>query len=167
MKPLVHVLLAAGIATTTAIGAQALSVQHAPLATPPVFGDEGEPSLPPPVTGGELFAVSGGGAAAAPASCMPVAKILGVFALDVEAVGGEILALSGGLEQEFADQWRLAVGMTPVDVSQVFAHVVPAEDGDAIVDVVEVDAEGCALSRTLLSHDDWVALLGAVSGVEV
>jgi hypothetical protein len=166
MKPFVHVLLAAGIATSTAIGAQALSVQQAHLPTPPVSDHEGEPSLPPPVTGGELFTVSGEDAGA-PESCMPVAQILGVFALDVEAVGGEILALSGGLEQAFADQWRLAVGISPIDVSQVYAHVVPAEDGDAIVDVVEVDAQGCALSRTLLSHNDWLELLGAVSGVEV
>jgi hypothetical protein len=166
MKPFVHVLLAAGVATTTAIGAQALSVQSAPLPTPPVFDHEGEPSLPPPVTGIDLFTISGG-SVDAPASCMPAEQILGVFALDVEAVGGEILALSGGLEQEFADQWRLAVGIAPVDVSQVFAHVVPAEDGDAIVDVVELDGEGCALSRTLLSHDDWLDLLGAVRGVEV
>jgi len=131
-----------------------------------VFDHEGEPSLPPPVTGADLFTVSGA-AVDAPATCMPAEQILGVFALDVEAVGGEILALSGGLEQDFADQWREAVGMTPVDVSQVYAHVVPAEDGDAIVDVVEVDAQGCALSRTLLSHTDWLELLGAVSGVEV
>lgn len=166
MKPFVHVVLAAGIATTTAIGAQALSVQKAHLPTPPVFDHEGEPSLPAPVTGDELFTVSGG-AVEAPASCMPAEQILGVFALDVEAVGGEVLVLSGGLEQDFADQWREAVGMTPVDVSRVYAHVVPAEDGDAIVDVVEVDGEGCALSRTLLSHNDWLELLGAVSGVEV
>jgi hypothetical protein len=167
MKPFVHALFVAGLATTTALGAQALSVQSARLPTPPVlFDHEGEPSLPPPVTGDELFTVSGGDAGASE-SCMPVAQILGVFALDVEAVGGEILALSGGLEQEFADQWRLTVGMTPVDVSQVYAHVVPAEDGDAIVDVVEVDGEGCALSRTLLSHNDWLELLGAIGGVEV
>jgi hypothetical protein len=166
MKPFVHVVLAASIATTTAIGAQALSVQKGYIPTPPVFEHEGEPSLPSPVTGADLFTVSGG-AVEAPAACMPAEQILGVFALDVEAVGGEILALSGGLEQDFADQWRAAVGMNPVDVSQVYAHVVPAEDGDAIVDVVEVDGEGCALSRTLLSHKDWLELLGAVSGVEV
>jgi len=166
MKPFVHVVLAAGLATTTAIGAQALFVQKAHSPTPPVFDHEGEPSLPPPVTSADLFTVSGA-AVDAPATCMPAEQILGVFALDVEAVGGEILALSGGLEQDFADQWREAVGMTPVDVSQVYAHVVPAEDGDAVVDVVEVDSEGCALSRTLLSHSDWLELLGAVSGVEV
>lgn len=166
MKPFVHVVLAVGIATTTAIGAQALSAQKGHVPTPPVFDHEGEPSLPSPVTGGELF-TSSGGAAGAPPTCMSAEQILAVFALDVEAVGGEIIALTGGFEQEFADQWRLAVDMTPVDVSQVYAHVVPAEDGDAIVDVVEVDNEGCALSRTLLSHNDWLELLGAVSGVEV
>ena len=98
---------------------------------------------------------------------MPIGQILDIFALDLEAVGGEILALSGGLEQEFADQWRRAVGMSPVDVSQVFAHVVPGVDGDAIVDVVEVDTQGCALSRTLLSQSDWLDLLGIVQGIDV
>ena len=92
MKPFVHVVLAAGIAITPAIGtpaigAQALSVQKAHLPTPPVFDHEGEPSLPPPATGADLFTVSSG-AVDAPASCMPAEQILGVFALDVEAVGG-------------------------------------------------------------------------------
>jgi len=163
MKPIVHLMFAAGLATTTAVGAQALSATTPTKA--PAVEHAAEP-FPAPVTADVLFAEAGGDAGS-PGACMPAARILGIFALDVEAVGGEIFALSGGLEQDFADQWRQAVGASPVDVSQVFAHVVPAEDGDAIVDVVEVDAQGCALSRTLLSQSDWLTLLGAIRGVEV
>jgi hypothetical protein len=165
MKPFVHILLAAGLATTAALGAQALSPRDDTATVPSAFAHGAEP-FPAPVSAGVPRAEAGndGGTSA---TCLPVAQILGIFALDVEAVGGEILALSGGLEQEFADQWRLAVGASPVDVSQVLAHIVPAEDGDAIVDVVEIDAEGCALSRTLLSHTDWLTLLGVVRGIEV
>jgi hypothetical protein len=165
MKPFVHVLFAAGLAATTALGAQALSLHNGPAAIPSAF-DHGAEPFPAPVSAGVHPAESGSDGGA-PATCLPVAQILGIFALDVEAVGGEILALSDGLEQDFADQWRQAVGLSPVDVAQVFAHVVPTGDGDAIVDVVEVDAEGCALSRTLLSETDWLTLLGVVTGIEV
>jgi hypothetical protein len=154
------------MATTAALGAQALSMRGAGVANPPASDHPAEP-FPAPVSASDMLFAGTGGDGGDSAACLPVAQILGVFALDVEAVGGEILALSGGLEQEFADQWRRAVGASPVDVSQVLAHIVPAEDGGAIVDVVEVDAQGCALSRTLLSQTDWLALLGAVAGIEV
>ena len=41
-------------------------------------------------------------------------------------------------------------------VTQVYAHIVPAQNGAAVVDVVEIGQNGCALSRTLLSMDDWL-----------
>jgi hypothetical protein len=54
-----------------------------------------------------------------------------------------------------------------VAVSQVLAHVVPGEGGDAIVDVVEIDAKGCAASRTLLTGMEWADLVRAARGPEV
>jgi hypothetical protein len=165
MKPIVHFLLATGLATG-AVSANELYAARAPALATSTVEAHGEP-FPAPVMGGNILFVAAGGDESGASKCLPVEQILGIFATDVEAVGGEIFALSGGLEQEFADQWRQAVGANPVDVSQVFAHVVPSEDGEPIVDVVEVDANGCALSRTLLSQSDWLILLGAVQGVEV
>jgi hypothetical protein len=171
MKPFAKILIAATAVSailsvrdysTAEINAQ----DSVPVTAQSGLEHPGEP-MPTPVTGGQLFAELGPDPDSSAEVCMPVGQILDIFALDVEAVGGEILSLSGGLEQEFADQWRRAVGMSPVDVSQVYAHVVPGLDGDAIVDVVEVDAEGCALSRTLLSHADWLDLLGIVQGIDV
>jgi hypothetical protein len=52
-------------------------------------------------------------------------------------------------------------------VSQILAHVVPGEGGDAIVDVVEIDAKGCAASRTLLTGMEWADLVRAARGPEV
>jgi hypothetical protein len=165
MKPIVHFLLATGLATG-AVSANEFYAARTPSPATSAIEAHGEP-FPAPVTGGDTLFVEAGKDEGVAPKCLPAAQILGIFATDVEAVGGEILALSGGLEQEFADQWRQAVGASPVDVSQVFAHIVPTEDGEPIVDVVEVDANGCALSRTLLSQSDWLILLGAVEGVEV
>lgn len=100
-------------------------------------------------------------------SCIPADQILGVFALDVEHVGGEILALGDGLQQAFADSWRKTVGLPVVKVTQVFAHIVPAQDGTSVVDVAEIDQNGCALSRTVLSMDHWLEILKPLQGVEV
>jgi hypothetical protein len=166
MKPIVHFLLATGLATGAVSAQELYAAKTASLPVTSAIEAHGE-AFPAPVTGGGILFVEAGGDESSAPQCLPVDQILGIFAMDVEAVGGEILALTGGLEQEFADQWRLTVGASPVEVSQVFAHVVPSEGGEAVVDVVEVDAKGCALSRTLLSQSDWLVLLGAVQGVEV
>lgn len=99
--------------------------------------------------------------------CIPADQMLGVFALDAEHLGGEILALGDGLQQAFADSWRKNVGLPAVPVTQVFAHVVPGQDGASIVDVVEIDENGCALSRTLLSMESWLEILKPLQSVEV
>jgi hypothetical protein len=50
-------------------------------------------------------------------------------------------------------------------VSTVLAHVLP--EGDVIfVDVVEIGLDGCALSRTIITGDDWRYLLVQAAGVE-
>lgn len=123
---------------------------------------------PAPVTGVLLFDETELGALdSGRESCMTAARVLGIFAREIEIVGGEIQTLSGRMQQDFADQWRQTTGLTPVDVSQVLAHVVPSQDGDAIVDVVEFDTEGCALSRTLITGIEWVDLIQAARRFEV
>ena len=73
--------------------------------------------------------------------------------------------LAGGLEQAFADTWRRQTNADLVEVSTVLAHVLP--EGDAsFVDVVEIGVDGCALSRTVITGDDWRYLLVQAAGVE-
>jgi hypothetical protein len=124
---------------------------------------------PAPVTGVLLFDETelGAGFDSGRESCVTAAGVLGIFAREIEIVGGEIQTLSGRLQQDFADQWRQTAGLAPVDVSQVFAHVVPSQVGDAVVDVVEFDTEGCALSRTLITGIEWVDLIEAARRLEV
>jgi hypothetical protein len=124
---------------------------------------------PAPVSGVLLFDETelGAGFDSGRESCVSAARVLGIFAREIKIVGGEIQTLSGRLQQEFADQWRQAAGLAPVDVSQVFAHVVPSQDGDVIVDVVEIDTEGCALSRTLITGIEWGYLILAARELEV
>jgi hypothetical protein len=124
---------------------------------------------PAPVTGVILFDETelGAGFDSGRESCVTAARVLGIFAREIEIVGGEIQTLSGRLRQDFADQWRQTAGLARVDVSQVFAHVVPRQDGDAVVDVVEFDIEGCALSRTLITRIEWVDLIQSARRLEV
>ena len=82
------------------------------------------------------------------------------------AIGGETVMLADGLEQAFADAWRRQVELTPVSVSTVVAHVFKRDAASAAeVDVVEIDNAGCAMTRTILSGDEWAHLLQAAAGV--
>ena len=131
--------------------------------------EHGIEPIPAPVSGDLLFAETELGPDFNPAreTCVPAPQVLAIFAREIEMVGGEILTLPGQVQQDFADQWRQTAGLTTVDVSRVLAHFVPGQDGDAIVDVVEIDAKGCALSRTLLTGMEWVSLVQAARGPEV
>jgi hypothetical protein len=166
MKQIVPLSVAAGLAVGGALALTGYSFAAASQAVvlPPIDASEWhEEPAPAPAR------------ASAPAldrdlqverACIPADQILGVFALDVTHVGGEILALDDGLQQAFADSWRKSVGMPGVKVTQVFAHIVPGEDA-TVVDVVEIDQNGCALSRTLLSMDDWLEILKPLRSIEV
>jgi len=128
--------------------------------------EHGIEPVPAPVSGELLFADAELPPDFNGESCVPAAQVLGIFAREIEMVGGEVLTLSGR-SQDFADHWRLAVNMPSVAVSQVLAHVVPGEDGDTIVDVIEIDANGCVVSRTLLTGVEWTDLVQAARGPEV
>jgi hypothetical protein len=166
MKQIVPLSVAAGLAVGGALALTGYSFAAASqtMVLPPIDASEWhEEPMPTPTR------------AVAPAveedlqverTCIPADQILGVFALDVTHVGGEILALDDGLQQAFADSWRKSVGLPGVKVTQVFAHIVPGE-GATVVDVVEIDQNGCALSRTLLSMDDWLEILKPLRTVEV
>lgn len=129
----------------------------------PAFADEAEALLPPvPASGVALFAT-----ADAPA-CMTGDAVISSLEADKAILGGETVMLADGLEQSFADAWRRQLDLNPVPVSTVIAHVFGGEAAkDAMVDVVEFDAAGCAMSRTLISGDEWIAILRNADGAEV
>jgi hypothetical protein len=169
MKQIVPLSIAAGLALGGALALTGYSFAEAArtVVLPPVDASDWheEPAPTPTSTvppAGDPRAERG-----VERSCIPADQILGVFALDVTHVGGEILALDDGLQQAFADSWRKSVGLPAVTVTQVFAHIVPGENGATVVDVVEIDQNGCALSRTLLSMDDWLEILKPLQSVEV
>lgn len=131
----------------------------------PALVDEAEASLPPPpVAGAPLFVAAAGGDTPA---CVTGDDVVGRLKADQARLGGETVMLADGLEQAFADAWRRQVNLGPVQVSSVLAHVFRGDDGaGATVDVVEIDAAGCAMSRTLLSGEDWTTLLRSAVGEE-
>lgn len=131
-------------------GATTDAVPHADAAT-----------LPAPVSGVPLFVADASGHVPA---CVTAAEVIRQLDADRDRFGGETVRLERGLDQAFADEWRRDTGSKPVTVSAVFGHVFGADD--TMVDVIEIDARGCALSRTLLSGDDFELLLARASGLE-
>ena len=87
------------------------------------------------------------------------------FDRDRTQIGGEMVTLETGFDQDFANAWRYRDGDQQVKISGVFAHIFPNDSGFNIVDVVEIGDEGCAISRTLLSEDEWNSLLVRAAGV--
>lgn len=120
-------------------------------------------AFPAPVGGMELYFADASGAIA---GCVSDAEVIRHLEDDRLQFGGETVMLADGLDQAFADAWRRQINMEQVAISDVVAHVF-GEGDDVAVDVVELDANGCALSRTLLSGEDWTYLLRQAAGVEV
>ena len=168
MKPFLPILAAFIVAAGVAGYATAESAGQDLIPGQVASGREhGIEPVPAPVTGELLFAEAELPPDFNSETCVLAAQVLDIFAREMKMVGGEVLTLSGRFQQDFADHWRLAVDMPSVAVSQVLAHVVPGEDGDTIVDVVEIDAKGCAASRTLLTGMEWADLVQAARAPEV
>ena len=125
--------------------------------------------IPGPITGDHLFApvTSRSGAGGTAKACLTADDVFGGLVLDVENVGGEIVLMTEGAQQEFSDAWRGVVGETRVEIALVLAHVIPDPGGNPIVDVVEIGPHGCAVSRTLLAAADWAHLVELAQSIEV
>ena len=117
--------------------------------------------LPPAVSGMNLFAEGQG------PLCYSKDDVIAYFDGDRSQIGGELVRLETGFDQDFANTWRSETSMTPVAVSGVFAHVFPTDSGMQMVDVVEIGSEGCAISRTLLTEGEWKQILVRAAGVAV
>lgn len=101
-------------------------------------------------------------------SCLIPQKVLERLQADQKVMGGKTVMLADGLQQSFADVWRREAHVAPVKVSSVVAHLFSDATGsDWNADVVEFDASGCAMSRTLVPGDIWNALLKTAIGVQV
>jgi hypothetical protein len=100
------------------------------------------------------------------AECVPVGTVARQMLLDQRKVGGKTVALTKGMDQAFADQWREMAHMQPVKVKLVLAHGFAAGStaSDVVIDTVEFDENGCAISRTLLKSVAWDAILHGVAG---
>jgi hypothetical protein len=131
----------------------------------------GDP-VPPPVVGQHLFAdhaaASQGFESRGTAhTCLSADLVLHILARDVETVGGNVVIMADGVHQHFSDTWRALAGTSRVEISLVIAHVIPDSGGDPIVDVVEINGQGCAISRTLLAGSDFLDLIAFADSIEV
>ncbi len=120
-----------------------------------------EPGIPGAVGGVALFDDGYGPV------CYDKDDVLGYFDRDRVQIGGEMVTLETGFDQDFADAWRTETDLQPVKISGVFAHIFANQSGFSMVDVVEIGADGCAISRTLLTEEEWNAILVRAAGVAV
>jgi hypothetical protein len=121
-------------------------------------------ALQAPVNDATIFTASLG----AKQSCLPQQKVLEHLQADQKTMGGKTVMLADGLQQSFSDAWRREARVSSVAVSSVVAHLFSDATGtEWNADVVEFDAKGCAMSRTLVPGDVWNALLKAAIGVQV
>jgi len=116
------------------------------------------PSLEAPVSDIDVFETN--------QSCLAPEDAVRHFQSEQSAVGGKVVMLAEGLQQSFSDAWRVKTHVTPVKVSSILAHLFegPAEQWAA--DVIEFDANKCAMSRTLVPGEAWNELIGAALGVQ-
>lgn len=161
------ITIATGLAFAAASAAVALASipANAPEdgATVEVMRHTDEALLPAPVRGITLFVASAGETAPL---CVTEDEVMRRLDAERQELGGETVMLADGLDQAFADIWRLYTNVKPVEVSAVLAHVVGEADA-GVVDVIEIDVAGCAMSRTILNEADWRFLLVQAAGVEV
>jgi hypothetical protein len=121
-------------------------------------------SLQAPVSGTTIFKASLGSGE----SCLPQQKVLDHLQADEKSMGGKTVMLADGLQQSFSDAWRREAHVAAVHVSSVVAHLFADDTGtDWSADVIEFDAKGCAMSRTIVPGDIWNALLKTAVGVQV
>jgi hypothetical protein len=98
--------------------------------------------------------------------CVQVETVARQMLRDQRKLGGRTLAFTKGMDQAFADQWRQIAHLPAVKVSAVLAHgyAVGRRPTDTVIDTVEFDEHGCAISRTLLKSAAWDAILHSVAG---
>lgn len=161
-----------GKSMVVSAGLALVAVSATTLALASIPSDRGDAAADALLHGNEYGlpgAVSGTGlfdAAMGPV-CYDKDAVLAYLDGDRSHVGGELVTLEAGFDQDFADVWRSETSLQPVAISGVFAHVFPTEGGGSMVDVVELGDGGCAISRTLLTEEEWNEILVRAAGVAV
>jgi hypothetical protein len=159
------------IFASTALAVIAVSVTSFALANIPTGSEDenlaveeqAETSVPAAaVQGAPLFADEQAGP-----RCVAEADVLTNLDLDRAKIGGEMVTLETGFDQAFADEWRRETDLGSVRISAVYAHIFSNQSGFGMVDVVELGSDGCAISRTLLTEQEWNELLAKAAGVAV
>ena len=82
------------------------------------------------------------------------------------ALGGRAVAMDAALDQQFSDEWRRRVHADPVPVGLILVHAFPdpRDREEIVVDTVEFDVEGCAMSRTMMPLGAWSTLVKVAAG---
>ena len=125
-----------------------------------IAGHDEPESLPAPVSDTNVFDTD--------QSCLGPQEVLERLQTDRKLMGGKLVMLADGLQQSFSDAWRHKTHLASVRVSSVDAHLFSDDTGSEWnADVIEFDAKGCAMSRTLVPGEDWNALLKAAFAVQV
>jgi hypothetical protein len=129
-----------------------------------VAGLDEPASLQAPVATTAVFKASLG----ATTACVSAQKVLDRLQADRKAMGGKTVMLADGLQQSFADAWRREAQVPSVTVSSVVAHLFSDASGSEWnADIIEFDANGCAMSRTLVPGEIWTGLLESAFGSKV
>jgi hypothetical protein len=142
----------------------ALALATASVLITPDVPAAGEAVVPP-----RLLAASFIEAKANKAECIVPETILATMRADQAFLGGRTIALIEGADQNFVDQWRVLTQSDLVEVSLVLAHGFASPlNAQVLIDVVEFDTSGCALSRTLLPGESWNRIVGSLAeGVSI
>jgi hypothetical protein len=151
-------LLAASCAMAIGLAAAGslATAAYTPAAIDEENGEEFEMAgLPMPASGSDLFIVEDGKAA-----CITRDQATSMLLSDQAEIGGRTVQVKDDRIQSFANMWRDQTGLDRIAVSGVLGHIYFDESAaDWTVDVVEFDAAGCAMSRTLLPGAMWSELL--------
>ena len=99
-------------------------------------------------------------------SCLAPEKAVQRFQSEQSDVGGRVVLLAEGLQQSFSDAWRIKIHVTPVKVSSILAHLFEGPAEQWVADVIEFDANKCAMSRTLVPGETWNELIGVALGAQ-
>ena len=99
-------------------------------------------------------------------NCVDPDAVMLQFRSEAQALGGKAVAMDAALDQEFSDEWRRRVHESPVSVGLILMHVFPdpRDSDEIVVDTVEFDLDGCAMSRTMMPLGAWSTLLKIAAG---
>jgi hypothetical protein len=102
-------------------------------------------------------------------TCIEPDAVMLQFRTEAKALGGRTMAMDSAIDQKFANEWRRRLNEAPVAVGLILLHAFADPDAQAqlVVDTVEFDVDGCAISRTLMPLDAWAILVKAAEGTPI